>query len=247
METFCGSLIKYFQFKNIQFNLFHAMTSIRRNNSIKYYLKELFCSPKDSYEVAPIQFSKVKLYRFGLVFYILVFSTMMIDNPILAQWIQQGPSLIRGGGEGMVNPSVVGAVQCVAPHPTNANILYIGAVNGGVWRTTNATTTSPLWEFISGDFPSQCVGALEFDPTNSLFQTIVVGLGQFSSFGRFGIGRKGVFRTTNGGSSWNNIDANGIFENANITGIAARGAIIVATTDNEGIWRTIDTGGAAPI
>ena len=33
---------------------------------------------------------------------------------------------------------MVGAVKAIAPHPSDENIVYIGAVNGGVWASKNA-------------------------------------------------------------------------------------------------------------
>src|SRR5262245_45603367 len=62
-------------------------------------------------------------------------------------WAEQGPGPIFG------NPNVVnigqknavsGAVEAIASHPTNADIVYIGTLNGGVWKTTNATAAGKL-------------------------------------------------------------------------------------------------------
>jgi hypothetical protein len=159
------------------------------------------------------------------------------------QWTKQGcaPST-EGQLEGVRDKEVAGAIKCVAPHPRDANTLYVGAVNGGVWRTKNALNDTPVWEFISGDLPSQSIGALEFDPTDSSSRTLVVGIGRFSSFGQHGVGSFGIFRTVTGSGPWTNLDRNGVFDNRNITGIIARGAAIVVATKNGGIWRTDNTG-----
>lgn len=168
----------------------------------------------------------------------------MLGNSITskAQWIQQGPGPSKNGQvENITDLEISGAINCVAPHRTNADILYIGGANGGVWRTNNATASSPLWTFISADLPSQSIGALEFDPTDASGQTLVVGLGRTSNFLSFGTGARGVFRTTTGAGPWTNIDAGGIFTDRDITGIAARGATIIVSTGT-GIWRTTNTG-----
>ena len=55
-------------------------------------------------------------------------------------WIPQGPGPATNGqvenvrrtAGGPVVDDVVGATHTVAAHPTNANILYVGSVNGGV-------------------------------------------------------------------------------------------------------------------
>lgn len=124
---------------------------------------------------------------------------LLSSLPLQAQWIQQGPGPSKQGQvENITDREIVGAINCVTPHRTDANTLYIGGVNGGVWRTTNATAASPTWTFISNDLPSQSIGALEFDPTDATNQTFVVGLGRTSSFSSFGVGNRGVFRTTTG-------------------------------------------------
>lgn len=173
----------------------------------------------------------------------IVLLHFLITYPSKAQWIQQGPGpSTEGQVENILNNNdVVGAVQCVTPHPTNADILYIGAVNGGVWRTLNATDFSPKWEFVSSNLSSLSIGALEFDPADATNQTLIVGFGYNSSFLGLGVGERGIYRTTNGADSWTNIDPAGTFSSLNITGIAAQGATIVVSTPL-GIYRTTDTG-----
>ena len=161
-----------------------------------------------------------------------------------SQWIQQGPGPSENGQvEGITDGHIVGAVNCVTPHLTNADILYIGSVGGGVWRTLNAQDAVPNWTMISGDLSSQAIGALEFDPTDASGNTLVLGNNtNLSSFGFTPGGIPGVFRTTTGTGPWTNIDAGGTFNSRNVTGIAARGATVIVATSGSGIWRTTDTG-----
>ncbi|MEK7678400.1 MAG: immunoglobulin domain-containing protein [Verrucomicrobiota bacterium] len=55
-------------------------------------------------------------------------------------WVEQGPDEISGkySVEGVGDSAVVGAVQAIAVHPANPSIVYVGTVNGGVWRTSTA-------------------------------------------------------------------------------------------------------------
>ncbi|MCH8147080.1 MAG: hypothetical protein IH987_03685 [Planctomycetes bacterium] len=72
----------------------------------------------------------------------------MVGPPIGGSiWVSQGPGPAQFGQIENVLPDneVVGAVHCLAAHPVNADILYLGGVNGGVWKTTNATAISPTW------------------------------------------------------------------------------------------------------
>src|SRR3954453_20283897 len=65
------------------------------------------------------------------------------DVPSTA-WVEQGPGPITGGLlEGL--PTSAGGVQAIVTDPHNADVVYVGAVNGGVWKTTNATAADPNW------------------------------------------------------------------------------------------------------
>jgi hypothetical protein len=68
---------------------------------------------------------------------------------------------------------VTGAVNGLAPHPTNPDILYLGAVNGGLWRTTNATAAEPVWTPLIDAQGALNIGrdALQFDPTDATGNT----------------------------------------------------------------------------
>ena len=67
---------------------------------------------------------------------------------------------------------MAGAIQAVAAHPTNPNILYVGTANGGIWRTNNATAASPTWTPLTDTDKSLSIGALAFDPTDPTRQTV---------------------------------------------------------------------------
>jgi hypothetical protein len=142
---------------------------------------------------------------------------------------------------------VVGAIQTVAPHPTDPNILYVGGVNSGIWMTGNATVASPHWTPLTDDFPSLSIGALEFDLNDATHQTLVAGIGRFSSFGFDGGRLPGLFRTTDGGNNWTPI-SHQLLTNQNISGVAARGATLLASANSlnfftpGGLFRSIDRG-----
>ncbi len=168
----------------------------------------------------------------------------LILPPITANWIAQGPGPTQNGQVENVSPNneVVGAIHTVAAHPSDANIIYVGAVNGGVWKTTNGAASSPTWTPLTDDLPSLSIGALEFDPTDFSYKTLVAGIGRFSSFGQAGGNRSGLLRTTDGGDTWTVLDGGGTLVGVNITGVAARGNIIVASGSFTGVYRSTDSG-----
>ena len=59
-------------------------------------------------------------------------------------WVEQGPGPILGGqDEGLTNNPVAGAINAIVP--ISADIVFVGTVNGGVWKTSNATAATPTW------------------------------------------------------------------------------------------------------
>jgi len=69
-----------------------------------------------------------------------------ITLPGVPTWDSEGPAPILDGivaGTNNYSYTVTGAVEAIAAHPGDANVLYVGTVNGGVWKTENATNASP--------------------------------------------------------------------------------------------------------
>ncbi|HEV2761468.1 MAG TPA: hypothetical protein VGV38_00640, partial [Pyrinomonadaceae bacterium] len=165
-------------------------------------------------------------------------------------WVAQAPGPnTRGQVENIDEGEVAGAIKAVAVHPANSNIVYVGAVNGGIWMSNNAMAARPRWEPQIDAHSSLSIGALEFDPTDASSRTLVAGTGRFSSMGGEGGLRTGLLRTTDGGATWKAISGNeGVLNNLNISGVAPRGAaIVIAVNDSPdaarlGIWRSPDTG-----
>ena len=167
-------------------------------------------------------------------------------------WVAQGPGPATDGQVENLSPAdeVTGAVHVVLPHPTNADILFAAGVNGGVWKTTNATSGSPSWSPLTDAMPSLSIGALEFDFNDLSYQTLVVGVGRFSSFGSDGSRRVGIYKSTNGGTTWTHLNGGGILTDKNISGVAARNDTILVSINfavpflcsEIGIFRSTDGG-----
>ena len=99
---------------------------------------------------------------------------------------------------------MTGAIHTLLAHPTDADILYIGAVNGGIWRTDNATAARPNWRPLTDDFHSLSIGAMAFDPEDP--NTILAGIGRYSSFAQAGGDRVGLLLSKDGGETWRPLD-----------------------------------------
>ncbi len=168
-------------------------------------------------------------------------------------WQAQGPAPITGGQttnttSGPYTDPVVGEIDTILTVPNNANIVYVGTVNGGIWKTTNATAADPTWTPLTDNLPSLSIGAMEFDPTDPTYNTIIAGFGDFSSFNSAGGARDGLIETTNGGQSWTvvtpSISSAATPVGLNISGASQRGNVVMAAGNgaNGGLLRSTDGG-----
>ncbi len=157
-------------------------------------------------------------------------------------WIDLGPGPAHDGQvEGITNRPVTGAVNAVAPHPTDAAILYAGSVNGGIWRTANATAATPTWTRQTDAQTSQSIASLRFDPTDGTRQTLLAGIGRVSSLGRDSGALTGLLRTTNAGSIWTPLSGGGTLTGRDIRAVLPRGAVLLAAA-TDGLYRSANTG-----
>lgn len=145
-----------------------------------------------------------------------------------------------------------GRLNCIAIHPTNENIIYVGASNGGVWKTTNGGGT---WTNITPDIPLLAIADIKLNPLNSNEVFVLTGDGDPSPgvgdyHGQMEISSIGIIKSTNGGSTWfpsklsiNVIDALVPYKllihptNPDIQFVAANDKLL--RTDDE--WSTMDT------
>ncbi|MEM0940985.1 MAG: glycosyl hydrolase [Bacteroidota bacterium] len=92
-----------------------------------------------------------------------------------------------------------GRIADLAIDPTNENVWYVAVGSGGVWKTVNAGTTfNPIFD----DQSVYSIGCVTLDPNNPY--TVWVGTGE-NVGGRHASFGDGIYRSTDGGSSWQNM------------------------------------------
>ncbi|HEX6131134.1 MAG TPA: sialidase family protein [Actinomycetota bacterium] len=80
--------------------------------------------------------------------------------------------------------------------------LYVTPAGGGIWRTKNALTGQPHWEFLGGPLGINAAGAVTIDPNDPSGNTIYVGTGEANVCGSGCVAGTGLYKSTDGGNTW---------------------------------------------
>jgi hypothetical protein len=166
-----------------------------------------------------------------------------------ANWTSIGPSSLSAG------VLYSGRITAIAGDPTNANILYIAAAGGGVWKTINGGGT---WAPLTDATPTAFMGALAVAPSNP--QVVYAGTGE-ANLGpsKLAIARDniyyglGVLKSTDGGATWVMAGAAPFYRrtisrivvdptNANVVYVAVGAVAYNGLPGNTGIWKSVDGG-----
>lgn len=170
------------------------------------------------------------------------------DRTLLSTWVEQGPGPVLNGQVQNIRPNnpVSGAINAIVADPVNPDIAYVGTVNGGIWRTLNATASSPTWTPLTDPFPSLSISALAVSPVDPA--TLYAGTGSFSNGLYVGGPSVGVYKTTDGGNNWT-VSGQGVFNGLRIvrlvpTALDGGQVVLAATKDNapgrDGVYRSTD-------
>src|SRR5215472_7753861 len=132
------------------------------------------------------------------VFVLTVLSlSLAFTKPIAAQNVP--PESFGGMQWRSIGPYRGSRAVAAAGVPGNSSTFCFGAVDGGVWKTTNAGLT---WVPMFDGQPVASIGALAVAPSNPL--VIYAGTGESDIRSDLASG-DGVYKSTNGGKTWTNI------------------------------------------
>jgi len=163
-----------------------------------------------------------------------------------SEWQPIGPAEVPGN---INNPEIkmgAGRIDCIAFHPTDENIIYVGSPTGGAWKTSNGGAS---WNPITQNMPTMGISDIEVDPINP--DVIYLATGDRDSWSeggnqQFGSYSVGILKSTNGGDTWQLTGLNyKIMDNIMVNDMVinpTNSQIIVAAT-NLGIYRSVDGGG----
>jgi photosystem II stability/assembly factor-like uncharacterized protein len=144
-----------------------------------------------------------------------------------------------------IGPAISGGrVTAVAGVPGNSEVFYVGAADGGIFRTDNGGTT---WKALFQYESVASIGALAVDPLNP--QIIWAGTGEANVRNDVSFG-DGIYKSTDGGAHWKRMGLEHSFQISRIAidpqhpgtvMVAAMGSPY-ADDEDRGIYRTTDGG-----
>jgi photosystem II stability/assembly factor-like uncharacterized protein len=143
-----------------------------------------------------------------------------------------------------IGPMRAGRTRALAGVPSQPATFYLGAVNGGVWKTTDAGAT---WHSVWDSEPTGSIGTIAVSESEP--ETVYVGSGEGLQRPDLSTG-DGVYKSTNGGQTWTHL---GLSDGQQIGQIAVdpkdANRVYVAVTghpygpnEERGLFRTIDGG-----
>jgi photosystem II stability/assembly factor-like uncharacterized protein len=91
---------------------------------------------------------------------------------------------------------ISGRTNSIAFHPTNPNIFYIAAAQGGVWKTTDGGVN---WTVLTDNLPTLACGDVVVDQQNPNVLYLGTGELNYSSDSQYG---NGIYKSTDAGATW---------------------------------------------
>ncbi len=138
--------------------------------------------------------------------------------------------------------NIGGRVTALAVDPTNPQVIYLGAADGGIWKSTDG---GAHWQPVADDLPSLSIGALAVGPDG----TVYVGTGEANSSGDSYDGT-GLYRSQDGGQTWQYLGLGRTRhigrivihpQNPQVLYVAAMGALY-SPDSSRGVYRSTDGG-----
>ncbi len=122
----------------------------------------------------------------------------------LNNWVNLGPAPVKNityGGTS--NQDASGRALAIAVHPTNSNIVLVGAAQGGIWKSTDGAAS--FTSVSEPNLPSLAINVIRFAPSNPA----IVYAGSGEPNGSTSIFGAGVFKSTDTGATWQALPPSG--------------------------------------
>ncbi|MBK8521030.1 MAG: hypothetical protein IPL54_09155 [Chitinophagaceae bacterium] len=159
-------------------------------------------------------------------------------------WQSQNNAVIAGVNWKTLGPKNLGGrtrALLIDANESTGNTIWAGSVGGGLWKTTDITASEPNWAPVDDFFGNLAITSVAQDPSNT--QIMYFCTGEEGYFNADAIRGLGVWKTTNGGTTWAQLPStnNATFNNCNKIIVNNSGIVMVATSSG-GLQRSINGG-----
>jgi photosystem II stability/assembly factor-like uncharacterized protein len=138
-----------------------------------------------------------------LLIYVPLLTVVLAASTIASLPAQESPqvppSLFSEMKWRNIGPFRAGRTKAAAGHRSQPFTFYIGMVNGGVWKTTDAGRT---WKPIFEDQPTGSIGTIAVAPSDA--NVVYVGTGEGLPRPDLAVG-DGIYKSTDAGKSWTHL------------------------------------------
>jgi photosystem II stability/assembly factor-like uncharacterized protein len=142
------------------------------------------------------------------------------------RWVELGPVNIGG------------RITGIAIHPTNPDLVYFTAADGGVWKSVNGTSLSASFVPVSDDLPTMATGSIDIDPNNPDIVYLGSGEANGSADSYPGVG---VIRSTDAGATWE-VLGGGVMKNIGAIRVHRTKSNIINAASRQGLYQSLDSG-----
>jgi trimeric autotransporter adhesin len=172
------------------------------------------------------------------------------NNIAALSWIERGPVSDAAGpsnGNSRANAGIAaGRVRALMVDSTDATkkTVWAGSVAGGLWKTTDITVSPANWVLVNDYLSNLSVADICQDPRPG-FQNIMYFCTGESYFNFDAVQGNGVFKSIDGGATWNYLTSTSSYLNCTRIKCDFQGNIYLATRGTGLLRSTAASGGAA--
>ncbi|MBK9531934.1 MAG: T9SS type A sorting domain-containing protein [Chitinophagaceae bacterium] len=165
-------------------------------------------------------------------------------------WEERGPnSDVPGPSNGNTRANsgiAAGRVRAIMVDSTDATrkTVWVGGVDGGLWKTTDITVSPANWILVNDFLSNLAVADICQDPRPG-FQNIMYFCTGESYYNFDAVRGNGVFKSTDGGITWNHLASTAGYLNSTRIRCDYQGNIYLATRGTGLLRSTAASGGAA--
>jgi photosystem II stability/assembly factor-like uncharacterized protein/PKD repeat protein len=151
------------------------------------------------------------------------------NTPITqAKWKERGPYRVGGRTRTLL----------IDGNDPNGRAAFAAGVAGGLWYTKDILAARPEWEVVDDYLENLAIVTLVQDPSNPQIMYFGTGEGYFNADALRGLG---IFKSTDGGQTWNRLPATSPFAHTMRMAVHPNGDVYAATRSN-GLQRSQDGG-----